>query len=178
MSLLNDLLRLNQSQRGPILNQSQRGPMRMSTLSPSTAEGDGDLPDAIRRESDEIAYQEFIGGMGAPGRSPMRRFFKNKFNDLFQEYQAKILDEQGRLPTTPEDPFPAPPKPKPGSKNYLEELYKWSLKWGKKPPPQEDLSFTNFLKGLNAENRFGSMAPGLRGQYSSQYAPRTRFLTF
>ena len=167
MSLLNDLLRLN---------QSQRGPMRMSTLAPSTAEGGGDLRDAIRREAPENVYQEFIGGMGAPGRSPMRRFFKNKFNDLFQEYQAKILDEQGRLPTTPEDPFPAPPKPKPGSKNYLEELYKWSLKWGKKPPPP--LSFTNFLKGLNAENRFGSMAPGLRGQYSSQYAPRTRFLTF
>ena len=167
MSLLNDLLRLN---------QSQRGPMRMSTLAPSTAEGGGDLRDAIRREAPETVYEEFIGGMGAPGRSPMRRFFKNKFNDLFQEYQAKILDEQGRLPTTPEDPFPAPPKPKPGSKNYLEELYKWSLKWGKKPPPP--LSFTNFLKGLNAENRFGSMAPGLRGQYSSQYAPRTRFLTF
>jgi len=167
MSLLNDLLRLN---------QSQRGPMRMSTLAPSTAEGGGDLPGAIRSEAPENVYQEFIGGMGAPGRSPMRRFFQNKFNDLFQEYQAKILDEQGRLPTTPEDPFPAPPKPKPGSKNYLEELYKWSLKWGKKPPPP--LTFTNFLKGLNPEKRFGSMAPGLRGQYSSQYAPRTRFLTF
>ena len=172
MSLLNDLLRLN---------QSQRGPMRMPTLASSarnesvTADPSAPPSGGIGAELEplvpETVYQRFLSGMGTPGRSPMRRFFQNKFNDLFQEYQAKILDEQGRLPTTPRDPHALPP---PGLSAI--ELAQWMTKWGEKAPPP--LSFTNFLKGLNAENRFGSMAPGLRGQYSSQYAPRTRFLTF
>jgi len=146
MSLLDDLLRLN---------QSQRGPMRMPTLASSarnesvTADPSAPPSGGIGAELEplvpETVYQRFLSGMGTPGRSPMRRFFQNKFNDLLQEYNAKILDEQTQLPTDGEAPR---------------------------------LTFTNFLKGLNSENRFGSMAPGLRGQYSSQYAPRTRFLTF
>lgn len=73
------------------------------SLGPQSAIGDSatpglftDIIGQIEEERPEAIFNSFLDQFGTAERSPMRRFFQNRFQDIFGGYTGDIIKQLGR----------------------------------------------------------------------------------